>query len=409
MISYLSDMANAADRIAQGDLKVQIHAASVGDVLGNAFINMTTNLKQVVDDIVALSEKMAAGDLTAKPQATYRGEFTRIETALRAALDGLNDTIQQTNLVVTQVAQAVNQVRAVSQDLATGAQEQSAAVEEVASSLARTDEQVKSSAENSSGANQLTSETANLADVGLQRMKALTEAMGAIDTSSQQIAKIIKVIDDIAFQTNLLALNAAVEAARAGQAGRGFAVVSQEVRNLAERSAKAAKSTAELIEDSSHRTQDGVKITAEMGTALGEIVQNVVKVKDLVGEIAAAGEEQSKSLAQINLAMGQVNQGAQSSSSQSEELASTADELGSLADRLRQETSRFKVLTQQTAEGGPTDLLPGRITPEMIKVLNDLVQQQSSTKVRGKLRAADDGNGRAGSSLDRDARGYAQF
>ncbi|MCL4395460.1 MAG: methyl-accepting chemotaxis protein, partial [Chloroflexi bacterium] len=330
MIEYLQRMANAANQIAHGNLTVQVAALSEQDTLGRAFAQMNASLKQVVADIVAISEKLAAGDLTAAPQAEYNGEFSKIKHGLAAALDGLNGTMRQTTLAVAQVTQSVDQVRSVSQDLASGAEETSSAVEEVASNLERTDNQVKSSAENASTANQLVGQTATLADAGQQKMKTLTQAMAAIASSSQEIGKIIKVIDEIAFQTNLLALNAAVEAARAGQAGRGFAVVAQEVRNLAERSAKAAKSTAELIDEAGRRTQDGVKITDETSGALTEIVQNVVKVKDLVGEIAAASEEQSKSLAQINTAMAQVNQGAQSSSAQSQELSSTADELGGL-------------------------------------------------------------------------------
>jgi methyl-accepting chemotaxis protein len=249
-------------------------------------------------------------------------------------------------------------------------------------------------------------QTATLADVGQQKMKALTEAMGAIAQSSQEIAKIIKAIDEIAFQTNLLALNAAVEAARAGQAGRGFAVVAQEVRNLAERSAKAAKSTAELIDQAGRRTQEGVKVTGETGSALGEIVQNVVKVKDLMGEIAAASEEQSKSLAQINGAMAQVNQGTQSSSVQSEELASTADELGGLADRLQHEVARFQLRAQAMGE---TRL--DSITPEMLQALIANLQQQNVVKaasvvVKGK---GDEGDGHGITQLNRDERGYGKF
>ncbi|MCL4394537.1 MAG: methyl-accepting chemotaxis protein [Chloroflexi bacterium] len=238
-------------------------------------------------------------------------------------------------------------------------------------------------------------------------MKSLTQAMAAIATSSQEIGKIIKVIDEIAFQTNLLALNAAVEAARAGQAGRGFAVVAQEVRNLAERSAKAAKSTAELIDEAGRRTQDGVKITDETGGALAEIVQNVVKVKDLVGEIAAASEEQSRSLAQINSAMAQVNQAAQSSSAQSQELSSTADELGGLADQLRQEAARFR-LRQNGAEG--KSAAPAGLTPEMFKALNEMVQYQKHTAGAAAPKAHENGgDGKAIPALDRDACGYGKF
>ena len=367
MLDYLREMAEAAGQIAQNDLTATVKPRSERDLLGNAFVKM---------------------------------------------VDGLNGTIRQTTLAVVQVAQSVDQVRSVSQDLASGAEETSSAVEEVTSNLERTDTQVKSSAENAGTANQLVGQTTNLAQAGQEKMKTLTQAMGAIAQSSQEIAKIIKAIDEIAFQTNLLALNAAVEAARAGQAGRGFAVVAQEVRNLAERSAKAAKSTAELIEEAGKRTQDGVKLTNETGTSLNEIVQNVVKVKDLVGEIAAASDEQAKMLGQISSAIVQVNQGAQSTSSQSQELSSTADELGGLADQLRQETARFKL--RQNGAGAGDGAPAAQLTPEMLKVLNEMVQQQKHAAVKAGAPPksgshGDGGEKKAIPALDRDVRGYGKF
>jgi methyl-accepting chemotaxis protein len=380
---------------------------------GRAFGEMNDTLKQVIGDIVNMSQKLAEGDLTATPQVEYPGELVKVKNALTAALIGLNGTMRQTTLAVAQVAQSVDQVRSVSQDLASGAEETSSAVEEVTSNLERTDQQVKSSAENAGTANQLVGQTANLAQAGQDKMKTLTQAMGAIAQSSQEIGKIIKVIDEIAFQTNLLALNAAVEAARAGQAGRGFAVVAQEVRNLAERSAKAAKSTAELIEEAGRRTQDGVKLTDETGGALTEIVQNVVKVKDLVGEIAAASDEQAKMLQQISSAILQVNQGAQSTSSQSQELSSTADELGGLADQLRQESARFKL---RHAERGAEAVSAGTagLSPEMLQALNQMVQQQkqhaASVAAPVKVKEHDNGgNAKSIPAIDRDERGYDKF
>jgi methyl-accepting chemotaxis protein len=240
--------------------------------------------------------------------------------------------------------------------------------------------------------------------------------MGAIAESSREIAKIIKVIDEIAFQTNLLALNAAVEAARAGQHGRGFAVVAQEVRNLAGRSAKAAKETAELIDDAGRRVADGVKVAGETSTALNEIVQNVTKVKDLAGEIASASEEQSKGLAQINVAMLQVNQGAQASSQQSEELASTADELGNLADRLREEAARFKLQEQKGFSDGMGGMLPTGITPEIMRQIVEMGRQQNATSAQPKATTPQPvihkQNGKKVDlplPMDRDKRGYGQF
>jgi len=417
----VEDVVQASRRLAAGELNIALQGRYVGDFtqIKTALESAFADLRSVIGDIVQMSKLLAEGDLRASPEADYRGDFVEIKDSLVAAITGLNNTMRQTNAVVEQVAQSVEQVRSISQDLASNAEEQSSAVEEVTSNLEETNTQVKANSDNADVANQLVSETGNVADTGQARMKAMTEAMGAIATSSREIAKIIKVIDEIAFQTNLLALNAAVEAARAGQHGRGFAVVAQEVRNLAGRSAKAAKETAELIDDSARRVADGVKIAGETSSALSEIVQNVAKVKDLVGEIAAASEEQSRGLGQINAAMLQVNQGAQAGGQQSEELASTADELGNLADRLREEAARFKLQEQKGFINGLNGL-PAGITPEILQQIVEMVRQQNLTGAHptpapvqtAAQKGTDKGNGKKADlamPLNRDKRGYGQF
>ncbi len=359
IIDYLKTMAGAANSLAKGDLRVKVTPRSEQDVLGNAFAQMVVNLRQVIG---------------------------------------------QLNVVIDQVVQSVEQVRSVGGDLSSNAEEQSAAVEEVTSNLEETDAQVKANAENANVANQLVNETSNVAGSGQVKMKSMTEAMDAIAVSSRQIGKIIKVIDEIAFQTNLLALNAAVEAARAGQHGRGFAVVAQEVRNLAGRSAKAAKETAELIEDAGRRVDGGVVIADETASALGEIVQNVVKVKDLVAEIAAASEEQAKGITQISASMVQTNESAQISSQQSEELSSTADELSSMADRLREEASRFTLKRGQAYADAAENGRMRQKAPQQ-----QYAAKAGDTSGETKPQLFRDGDNEVELSLDQDERGYEQF
>jgi methyl-accepting chemotaxis protein len=415
----VGDIVQVSQGLAAGNLSVTPRAEYKGDFvqIKEGLDTALTDLQRVIGDIVQVSQGLAEGDLCVAPGTDYRGDLARIRDALGTALQGLNGTISQTNAVVEQVVPSVEQIRAISQSLASSAEEQSAAAEEVASSLEETDAQVKGNAESANVANQLVSQATNVASTGQERMRAMTQAMDAIAASSREITKIIKVIDEIAFQTNLLALNAAVEAARAGQHGRGFAVVAQEVRNLAERSARAARETAELIEDTGRRVEEGVGIADETAKALNEIMQSVTKVKDLVAEIAAASEEQARGVTQISSAMMQVNQGAQGASQQSEELAATADELSQLAGRLHAEASRFKLREQQMSAFDIAGMTP--------ETLQRVVEQRVSELVRAQVAAGDGGPAKAGRGkaaakkkekadglelpLDRDERGYEEF
>jgi methyl-accepting chemotaxis protein len=336
--------------------------------------------KVLIEDIVHLSKNLAKGDLCVSPQAVYEGEFIQIKEALDTALIALNRTIWQTQKAVEHVAQSVKQIRSIGQNLAASTDQQSAAVEEVTSSLEQTDAQVKANAENASIAKQLVSQTTQVANQGQEKMKKMTHAMDGIANSSKKISQIMKVIDEIAFQTNLLALNAAVEAARAGEQGRGFAVVAQEVRNLAGRSAHAAKETASLIEEARGQVEDGVLIANETAMALGEIVQNVKKVNDLVNEITAASREQAVGISQINSAMRQASEVVYAGSQQIEKMASMADELSTLADNLREEAARFKLRTQQEFPSQQESLtMPSGFPPEILEAYAKTLMQSPTT------------------------------
>jgi methyl-accepting chemotaxis protein len=234
-----------------------------------------------------------------------------------------------------QVAAASAQVSASSQSSAQGASEQAASLEETTSALEEMSSMTAKNAETSRQAASLSEQTKNAADKGNDAMSKMGAAIGTIQKSASDTAKIIKVIDEIAFQTNLLALNAAVEAARAGEAGKGFAVVAEEVRNLAMRSAEAAKNTAALIENSVESSKSGVTIVTEVAKDLVSITTAATKVNTLVGEIAAASQEQSQGIGQINIAVNQMDKVTQSNAANAEESASAAEELNSQAESVQ--------------------------------------------------------------------------
>lgn len=234
-----------------------------------------------------------------------------------------------------QVAAAANQVSAGSQTLAEGASEQAASLEETSSSMEQMSSMTSRNSENALQANDIAKQTRAAADKGATDMAAMSAAMEAIKGSSDDIAKIIKTIDEIAFQTNILALNAAVEAARAGEAGMGFAVVADEVRNLAQRSAQAAKETASKIEGAITRSGQGVEISNKVAATLHEIVTKVRRMDELVADVAAASREQTEGISQINSAIGEMDKVTQGNSASAEKSAAGATELNAEAEKMK--------------------------------------------------------------------------
>jgi methyl-accepting chemotaxis protein len=236
-----------------------------------------------------------------------------------------------------QVTSASTQVAAASQGLAEGASEQAASIEETSASLEEMASMTKRNAESAQAAKTLAGQARQAADTGVTDVEHMTAAMDAVKSSSEQITKIIKTIDGIAFQTNILALNAAVEAARAGEAGAGFAVVADEVRSLAQRSAQAARETADRIEDALKKIQQGVEISGKVAQGLKEITAKVREVDQIVGEIATASHEQSQGISQINTAVTQMDKVTQSNAATAEETASASEELSNQAKALKEE------------------------------------------------------------------------
>ncbi len=247
----------------------------------------------------------------------------------------LKSLAAQLNSGANQVAGAAGQVSAASQSLATGSSEQAASIEETSASLEELSSMTKRNVDNAQQANVLAKQSLGSADRGMKDMQAMSSAMDAIKASSDDIAKIIKTIDEIAFQTNILALNAAVEAARAGEAGMGFAVVADEVRNLAQRSAQAAKETAAKIEGAIRNTTQGVELTGKVAKALNEIVTEARQMDELAAEVAAASREQSQGITQINAAVGEMDRVTQNNAASAEESAAAAEELKAQAEAMR--------------------------------------------------------------------------
>jgi methyl-accepting chemotaxis protein len=271
---------------------------------------------------------------------------------IRGTNKALNQIASDLSDGSNQVASAAGQVSGSSQSLAEGSSEQAASIEETSASLEEMSSMTKRNAENAQKANELAKEARAVADHGVTDMQTMSTAMQSIKTSSDDIAKIIKTIDEIAFQTNILALNAAVEAARAGEAGMGFAVVADEVRNLAQRSAQAAKETAAKIEGAINNTTQGVQISAKVAGVLNEIVAKVRQVDELVAEVSGASKEQTQGIAQVNLAIGQMDKVIQSNAANAEESAAAAEELNAQAMKMKESVGELLQLVSGAANGG---------------------------------------------------------
>ena len=306
----------------------------------NATLDATT---QPISEAQKVLQQAALGDLTASVQGHYKGDHSLIKHALNDTLKSLNETLGQVNGTIQQVSNGARQVSDSSQTVSQGATEQASALQEIAASMTEISSQAKNNADNADQAQIISESTKSAAASGNQQMKMMMEAIEEINASSKDISKIIKTIDEIAFQTNLLALNAAVEAARAGVHGKGFAVVAEEVRNLAQRSAKAAEETTAMIEESVQKATHGLEIAERTDKALNEIVQGIQKSTDIINEITSASKEQVSGIEQTTLALGQIDKVTQSNTASAEETAAASQELSAQSAYLKQLVSKFIV------------------------------------------------------------------
>lgn len=329
---------------------------------------ITAMIKRPVSRILDASREIAKGNLNVEVDVNSKDELGKLAQAFNAMTANVNDVISNINSASEQVAAGSRQVSESSMSLSQGATEQASAIEELTASIEQIAAQTRDNANNAVSANELSEEARDNASLGSEQMGHMLKAMDDINESSSNISKIIKVIDDIAFQTNILALNAAVEAARAGQHGKGFAVVAEEVRNLAARSASAAKETTDMIEGSIKKVEDGTKIANQTSDALGHIVDGVSKVAELVNQIATASNEQALGVDQINQGVMQISDVVQTTSATSQETAAASEELSGQAEILRDQVSRFKLKQHKGFSSGAKE----SISPEVIRMLENM-------------------------------------
>jgi methyl-accepting chemotaxis protein len=304
---------------------------------------ITRSITAPLASAVAVAETVAAGDLTTSFEARRRDEVGDLLRALQKMNDALAGVVSEVQQGTAAIAGASSEIASGNLDLSARTEQQAGALEETASSMEELTSTVRQNAENATQANQMAQAASTVAARGGEIVGKVVETMGSIDASSRKIVDIIGVIDGIAFQTNILALNAAVEAARAGEQGRGFAVVASEVRNLAQRSAGAAKEIKTLIGDSVEQVNVGSKLVQQAGATMGEVVASVARVTDIMAEITAASREQSVGIDQVNEAIAQMDQTTQQNAALVEEAAAAAGSMQDQAGRLAQLVGRFRL------------------------------------------------------------------
>ncbi len=355
-VAPIKESTEVLSALADGNLDVGVTGDFKGDyaLIKDALNTTCETVRRYIDEVADILEHIARGDMTVNIISEYKGDFTKLKDSINKSIVSFNDVLTEIDTAATQVALGSRQVSDGSQTISQGATEQAAEIDQLTSTITEIASQASQNAHSANNANELVKAFKSDALAGNSQMEKMQKAMEEIKAASESISKIIKVIDDIAFQTNILALNAAVEAARAGMYGKGFAVVASEVRNLAARSAQAAKETTDLIENSIVIVGSGTKIADQTAVALQSIVSGVDKAAELVAQIAVASNEQVIGITQINNSVDEMMRVVQTNSATSQETAAASEELSNQAEMLREMVSDFQLKGKNEAyiDGG---------------------------------------------------------
>jgi methyl-accepting chemotaxis protein len=367
------------EKASQGELGQRLDTQLYSGFMKSISTGVNEMLDAVVQPLQELKrvlEALAEGDLTQKMNGNYHGDFLELNTALNTSIHNLANMVSEIRGAGTNISMGSSEISTGNATLSQRTESQAASLEQTAASMEEMTSTVRQNADNAQEARNLAAEARVLAKKGGSISKKVEVSMGDISASSRKIAEIIGVIDEIAFQTNLLALNAAVEAARAGEQGRGFAVVASEVRNLAQRSAGAAKEIKELINDSVKKVEEGGSFVDESGKALVEIMESIENVTVIVSEIAAASREQATGIEQVNVAVTKMDEGTQQNAALVEEVAAASSFMEEQAGQLQQLVSAFNITEDTVANLSTTDYQQMRKLAAQGSVSNNTEQQK---------------------------------